>query len=56
MLRAAVRGLRDAVAGSDTQVPDNGLTPVENHILLRSRDQIEIRRLLRRGLQQLAIL
>ncbi|MCB2262194.1 MAG: hypothetical protein LGR52_04540 [Candidatus Thiosymbion ectosymbiont of Robbea hypermnestra] len=54
MLRAAVRSLRDAITGDDTRTLDNGLTPAENRTLLRSRDRIEIRRLLVRGLQRLS--
>lgn len=53
MLRGAVRSLRDAIAGSDTRTLDNGLTPTENRTLLTSRDEVEIRRLLMRGLQRL---
>ncbi|WP_133511336.1 hypothetical protein [Candidatus Thiosymbion oneisti] len=52
-LRDAVGSLRDAITGNDAQAPGNGLTPLENRALLTSRDEVEIRRLLVKGLKNL---
>jgi len=52
-LRSAVRTLRDAILGGDPEAPGNGLTPEENQRLLQSRDEVEIRQLVIKGLAKL---
>jgi hypothetical protein len=49
-LDARVQALGAAIRGDDEEAPGNGLTPEENRTLLRTRDEVEIRRLIQKGL------
>lgn len=50
-LRQALDTLGQQIAGVEGAPLDNGLTPAENRRLLQSRDGVEIRRLLKKGLE-----
>jgi hypothetical protein len=50
-LREVVEALGQQVRDAGGTPLDNGLTPAENRRLLQSRDEVEIRRLLKRGLE-----
>lgn len=49
-LSRTVESLGKAIRSTSQTALDNGLTPEENRCLLRSRDMLEIRRLIQRGL------
>lgn len=51
VLHEVVDALGHQITGAGEERLDNGLTPGENRRLLQSRDEVEIRRLLKKGLE-----